>query len=453
MPTSPAEERQARLAKMQADQRNAERRRSFLVIGIAALLALVLIGVVVTVIVQSESERTEIEEQAAERHRRRRELRGPHPEPRRDRRRVRAEPAGRRGPPARPALAELRLLRRPGTRTRRPCTPSSTARCGSPTTPTCPPSRSPSSRSSRPTTPTCWSPRARTCRPRSSLSAWGAQLQLDSVDDERVRGVPRQVPAGRADPRARRRVLRRRDGHPLSVAPAHPASGRSWSPWPSSAARVLVVVGLLLGSALAGSSARAAAACPRSPRSTPGSRGTCRSTTARRWRCRSWSGTAATTPTSAASPWTSCSPSRTSRARWPAGCRPGACGSPRPLPVMGWMSDRSPTAWPGWRAWSMDEPTGGGVRPGREPDGRHGPGHRGRDGRAHRGRRRRGGAAVPAADDRPPPRRRRDGLGRRPRRRASRRSGAWPRPWSPGRRPRSTGCRSCWTRAAAPAEG
>lgn len=65
MPTTPAEERQARLAKMQADQRNAERRRSFLVIGIAALLALVLIGVVVAVIVQSERTRSVVEEQAA----------------------------------------------------------------------------------------------------------------------------------------------------------------------------------------------------------------------------------------------------------------------------------------------------------------------------------------------------------------------------------------------------
>ena len=62
---NPVEDRQARLAKMQAAQKNAERRRSFLVIGIAALLALVLVGVVVTVIVQSESERSAIEEQAA----------------------------------------------------------------------------------------------------------------------------------------------------------------------------------------------------------------------------------------------------------------------------------------------------------------------------------------------------------------------------------------------------
>ncbi len=65
MPTTPAEERQARLAKMQADQRNAERRRSFLVIGISALLALVLIGVVVVVIVRSQSERAEVAEEAA----------------------------------------------------------------------------------------------------------------------------------------------------------------------------------------------------------------------------------------------------------------------------------------------------------------------------------------------------------------------------------------------------
>lgn len=64
MPTTPAEQRQARLAKMQADQRKAERRHSFLVIGIAGLLALVLIGIVVVVIVQSETERTRVEEQA-----------------------------------------------------------------------------------------------------------------------------------------------------------------------------------------------------------------------------------------------------------------------------------------------------------------------------------------------------------------------------------------------------
>jgi hypothetical protein len=55
------QDRQARLAKMQAAQRNEERRRSFLIIGIAATLAVVLIGVVVAVIVQSESARSEVE--------------------------------------------------------------------------------------------------------------------------------------------------------------------------------------------------------------------------------------------------------------------------------------------------------------------------------------------------------------------------------------------------------
>lgn len=53
--------RQARLAKMQAAQRNEERRRSFLIIGIAATLAVVLIGVVVGVIVQSEGQRSELQ--------------------------------------------------------------------------------------------------------------------------------------------------------------------------------------------------------------------------------------------------------------------------------------------------------------------------------------------------------------------------------------------------------
>lgn len=60
------DDRQARLAKMQAEQRNAERRRSALIIGISSLLALVLVGVVVFVIVQSEGERTELESAAAE---------------------------------------------------------------------------------------------------------------------------------------------------------------------------------------------------------------------------------------------------------------------------------------------------------------------------------------------------------------------------------------------------
>ncbi len=65
VPTTPAEERQARLAKMQAAQKNAERRRSFLVVGLASLVALVLIGVVVVVIVQTQNEREDLRAQAA----------------------------------------------------------------------------------------------------------------------------------------------------------------------------------------------------------------------------------------------------------------------------------------------------------------------------------------------------------------------------------------------------
>jgi len=49
---------------MQAAQKGEERRRSFLVIGIAATLAVVLIGVVVGVIVQSEGQRSEVERAA-----------------------------------------------------------------------------------------------------------------------------------------------------------------------------------------------------------------------------------------------------------------------------------------------------------------------------------------------------------------------------------------------------
>ncbi len=58
------DDRQARLAKMQAAQKGEERRRSFLVIGIAATLAVVLIGVVVAVIVQSEGTRSAVERAA-----------------------------------------------------------------------------------------------------------------------------------------------------------------------------------------------------------------------------------------------------------------------------------------------------------------------------------------------------------------------------------------------------
>ncbi|WP_380169132.1 DUF3105 domain-containing protein [Jannaschia sp. R86511] len=65
MAATPPNDRQARLAKMQAAQKNQERRRSFLVIGLAAALAVVLVGVVVAVIVQSEGERSQVE-QAAE---------------------------------------------------------------------------------------------------------------------------------------------------------------------------------------------------------------------------------------------------------------------------------------------------------------------------------------------------------------------------------------------------
>ena len=62
MPTTPAEDRQARLAKMQAAHKNAERRRSFLVIGIAGALAVLLIGVVTVVIVQSEQKNAAVEQ-------------------------------------------------------------------------------------------------------------------------------------------------------------------------------------------------------------------------------------------------------------------------------------------------------------------------------------------------------------------------------------------------------
>lgn len=62
--TTTPDDRQARLAKMQAAQRNAERRRSALIVGAAAVLALVLVGVVAFVIVQSESERGAVREAA-----------------------------------------------------------------------------------------------------------------------------------------------------------------------------------------------------------------------------------------------------------------------------------------------------------------------------------------------------------------------------------------------------
>lgn len=65
MPSTTPDDRQARLAKMQAAQKSAERRRSLLIVGLAAGLAVVLIGVVVAVIVQSERERSEINELAS----------------------------------------------------------------------------------------------------------------------------------------------------------------------------------------------------------------------------------------------------------------------------------------------------------------------------------------------------------------------------------------------------
>lgn len=66
MATKTPDDRQARIAKMQAAQRSAERRRSLLVIGAAALVSVLLIGVVVAVIVQSQAQRSEIERAAAE---------------------------------------------------------------------------------------------------------------------------------------------------------------------------------------------------------------------------------------------------------------------------------------------------------------------------------------------------------------------------------------------------
>ncbi|WP_336923828.1 DUF3105 domain-containing protein [Aquipuribacter sp. SD81] len=66
MPRATSDDRQARLAKMQAAQRSSERRRSLLVVGVAALVSLLLIGVVVGVIVQSQGERSAVERAAAE---------------------------------------------------------------------------------------------------------------------------------------------------------------------------------------------------------------------------------------------------------------------------------------------------------------------------------------------------------------------------------------------------
>jgi hypothetical protein len=62
--TKTPDDRQARVAKMQAAQRGAERRRSLVVIGAAALVSLLLIGVVVAVIVQSQAQRSEVERAA-----------------------------------------------------------------------------------------------------------------------------------------------------------------------------------------------------------------------------------------------------------------------------------------------------------------------------------------------------------------------------------------------------
>jgi hypothetical protein len=62
--TKTPDDRQARIARMQAAQRSAERRRSLLVIGAAALVSLLLIGVVVAVIVQSQAQRSEVERAA-----------------------------------------------------------------------------------------------------------------------------------------------------------------------------------------------------------------------------------------------------------------------------------------------------------------------------------------------------------------------------------------------------
>ncbi|MFC3690370.1 DUF3105 domain-containing protein [Aquipuribacter hungaricus] len=60
MSSSTFGDRQARLQQMQAAQSAQERRRSFLVIGVAVLVAALLIGTVVAVIVQSESQRQEV---------------------------------------------------------------------------------------------------------------------------------------------------------------------------------------------------------------------------------------------------------------------------------------------------------------------------------------------------------------------------------------------------------
>lgn len=60
------DDRQARLAKMQASQRNEERRKSALIIGAASAVAVALIAVVTVVIVQAEQERSAVEAIAAE---------------------------------------------------------------------------------------------------------------------------------------------------------------------------------------------------------------------------------------------------------------------------------------------------------------------------------------------------------------------------------------------------
>lgn len=64
MATKVPDDRQVRLAKMQAAQKSQERRRSVLVIAIAASLAVILVGVVIGVIVQSQREQNDLQRQA-----------------------------------------------------------------------------------------------------------------------------------------------------------------------------------------------------------------------------------------------------------------------------------------------------------------------------------------------------------------------------------------------------
>ena len=195
-------------------------------------------------------------------------------------------------------------------------------------------------------------------------SAWGTQLVLTGADDRAPGGVHPEVPPGRPDPGARRRLHRRQRRRPApgdrmtATVDAdepdddrprrrrHDRPSRTPGPRPAAARRPRRRCSSGCWAPCGSVHARDAAPVATSVR-TPASRATCRPTTRRPSRWPSWCATAATTRRCAPSPTTS-SPASSSRpGRCTAGWCSGAWTRPARRPPMAWVGGEHAAAHAG----------------------------------------------------------------------------------------------------------